>query len=97
LLHSLLYSRTVAVSADLIAAAVLTLLFAAVHNAWDMVWIEIKTPSLDFITGGYTSSSSRKINARTAGVVEVTSPLERPALMSLGGHRIAHCCSCLSP
>jgi len=33
-------------SANLIAAAVLTLLFAAVRNAWDMmVWIVIKTPS----------------------------------------------------
>jgi len=35
-----------AISADLIAAAVLTLLFAAIRNAWDMmVWIVIKTPS----------------------------------------------------
>jgi len=35
-----------AVSADLIAAAVLTLLVAAIRNAWDMmVWIVIKTPS----------------------------------------------------
>ena len=34
-----------AVSADFIAAAVLTLLFAAIRNAWDMmVWIVIKTP-----------------------------------------------------
>ena len=33
-------------SADLIAAAVLTLLLAAIRNAWDMmVWIVIKTPS----------------------------------------------------
>jgi hypothetical protein len=41
----LLCTRT-AVSADLIAAAVLTLLFAAIRNAWDMmVWIVIKTPS----------------------------------------------------
>ena len=33
-------------SANLIAAAVLTLLFAAIRNAWDMmVWIVIKTPS----------------------------------------------------
>jgi hypothetical protein len=35
-----------AVSANLIAAAVLTLLLAAIRNAWDMmVWIVIKTPS----------------------------------------------------
>src|SRR5215475_8937602 len=34
------------VSADLIAAAVLILLLAAIRNAWDMmVWIVIKTPS----------------------------------------------------
>jgi hypothetical protein len=34
------------VSANLIAAAVLTLLLAAMRNAWDMmVWIVIKTPS----------------------------------------------------
>ncbi len=33
-------------SADLIAAAVLTLLLAAIRNAWDMmVWIVIKTPA----------------------------------------------------
>src|SRR6266851_6784345 len=33
-------------SANLIAAAVLTLLFAGIRNAWDMmVWIVIKTPS----------------------------------------------------
>jgi hypothetical protein len=33
-------------SANLIAAAVLTLLFAAIRNAWDMmVWIVIKIPS----------------------------------------------------
>jgi hypothetical protein len=33
-------------SANLIAAAVLTLLLAATRNAWDMmVWIVIKTPS----------------------------------------------------
>jgi hypothetical protein len=33
-------------SANLIAAAVLTLLFAAIRNVWDMmVWIVIKTPS----------------------------------------------------
>jgi hypothetical protein len=33
-------------SADLIAAALLTLLFAGVRNAWDMmVWIVIKAPS----------------------------------------------------
>jgi hypothetical protein len=35
-----------AASANLTAAAVLTLLFAAIRNAWDMmVWIVIKTPS----------------------------------------------------
>jgi hypothetical protein len=35
-----------AASANLIAAAVLTLLFAGIRNAWDMmVWIVIKTPS----------------------------------------------------
>jgi hypothetical protein len=42
---ALLFTRAVAVSADLIAAAVLILLFAAIRNAWDMmVWIVIKTP-----------------------------------------------------
>jgi hypothetical protein len=42
----LLFTHAAAVSADLIAAAVLTLLFAAIRNAWDMmVWIVIKTPS----------------------------------------------------
>jgi hypothetical protein len=42
----LLFTRIAALSADLIAAAVLTLLFAAIRNAWDMmVWIVIKTPS----------------------------------------------------
>jgi hypothetical protein len=42
----LLFTRAATVSADLIAAAVLTLLFAAIRNAWDMmVWIVIKTPS----------------------------------------------------
>jgi hypothetical protein len=35
-----------AASADLMAAAVLTLLLAAIRNAWDMmVWIVIQTPS----------------------------------------------------
>jgi hypothetical protein len=33
-------------SANLIAAALLTLLFAGIRNAWDMmIWIVIKTPS----------------------------------------------------
>jgi hypothetical protein len=33
-------------SAELLAAAVLMLLFAAIRNAWDMmVWIVIKTPN----------------------------------------------------
>jgi hypothetical protein len=43
----LLLTRTAtAISADLIAAAVLTLLLAAIRNAWDMMlWIVIKTPS----------------------------------------------------
>ncbi len=42
----LLFSHTSVISADLIAAAVLTLLFAAIRNAWDMmVWIVIETPS----------------------------------------------------
>jgi hypothetical protein len=41
----LLLMRTPA-SANLIAAAVLTLLLAGIRNAWDMmVWIVIKTPS----------------------------------------------------
>jgi hypothetical protein len=41
----LLFTHDGAVSADLFAAAVLTLLFAAIRNAWDMmVWIVIKTP-----------------------------------------------------
>jgi hypothetical protein len=41
----LLFTRSAALSADLLAAAVLTLLFAAIRNAWDMmVWIVIKTP-----------------------------------------------------
>jgi hypothetical protein len=42
----LLFTHAAAVSADLIAAAVLILLFAAIRNAWDMmVWIVIKTPA----------------------------------------------------
>jgi len=42
---ALLFMQSTA-SPNLIAAAVLTLLFAAVRNAWDMmVWIVIKTPS----------------------------------------------------
>jgi hypothetical protein len=42
----LLLTHAAAISADLLAAAVLTLLFAAIRNAWDMmVWIVIKTPS----------------------------------------------------
>jgi hypothetical protein len=42
---ALLFTHAAAVSADLIAAAVLTLLFAAIRNAWDMmVWIVIRTP-----------------------------------------------------
>jgi hypothetical protein len=41
----LLFTHSAAVGADLIAAAVLTLLFAAIRNAWDMmVWIVIKSP-----------------------------------------------------
>jgi hypothetical protein len=41
---ALLFAQSAA-SANLIAAAVLTLLVAAVRNAWDMmVWIVIKTP-----------------------------------------------------
>jgi hypothetical protein len=42
---ALLLMQSVA-SPNLIAAAVLTLLFAAIRNAWDMmVWIVIKTPT----------------------------------------------------
>jgi hypothetical protein len=41
----LLFARSGALSADLLAAAVLTLLFSAIRNAWDMmVWIVIKAP-----------------------------------------------------
>ena len=41
-----------AAGAELIAAALLVLLFAGVRNAWDMmVWIVLKTPS-----GGAPSS-----------------------------------------
>jgi hypothetical protein len=41
----LVFTRAGAVGADLLAAAVLTLLFAAIRNAWDMmVWIVIQTP-----------------------------------------------------
>ena len=41
----LLFTHSAAVSADVIAAAVLILLFAAIRNAWDMmVWIVMKTP-----------------------------------------------------
>jgi hypothetical protein len=41
----LLFTQKAALGADLIAAAVLTLLFAAIRNAWDMmVWIVIQTP-----------------------------------------------------
>ena len=43
---ALLFTHTAVLSADLIAAAVLILLFAAIRNAWDMmVWIVIKTPT----------------------------------------------------
>jgi hypothetical protein len=46
LIAAVLLCMRVAVSTDLIAAAVLTLLFAAIRNAWDMmVWIVIKTPA----------------------------------------------------
>ena len=46
LIAAVLLCMRAAVSADLIAAAVLTLLFAAIRNAWDMmVWIVIKTPA----------------------------------------------------
>lgn len=42
---ALLFTHAAVLSADLMAAAVLTLLFAAIRNAWDMmVWIVIKTP-----------------------------------------------------
>jgi len=42
----LLCNRSATFSADLIAVAVLTLLCAAIRNAWNMmVWIVIKTPS----------------------------------------------------
>jgi hypothetical protein len=41
----LLFTHDGPVSADLFAAAVLTLLFSAIRNAWDMmVWIVIETP-----------------------------------------------------
>ena len=40
-----LFFHDAVVSSDLIAAAMLTLLFVAIRNAWDMmVWIVIKTP-----------------------------------------------------
>src|SRR5262249_37605512 len=46
LISALLLLMQSTVSANLIAAAVLTLLLAAIRNAWDMmVWIVIKTPS----------------------------------------------------
>ena len=46
LIAAVLLCTRAAVSADLIAAAVLTLLFGGIRNAWDMmVWIVIKTPS----------------------------------------------------
>jgi hypothetical protein len=46
LIAAVLLCMRAAVSADLIAAAVLTLLFAAIRNAWDMMlWIVIKTPA----------------------------------------------------
>lgn len=42
---ALLLGHQAAAGTDLIAAAVLTLLFAAIRNAWDMmVWIVIATP-----------------------------------------------------
>jgi hypothetical protein len=42
----LLCIQAAAISADLIAAAVLTLLLAAIRNAWDMmVWIVIQSPN----------------------------------------------------
>ncbi len=44
----LMSTHAAVLSADLIAAAVLTLLFAAIRNAWDMmVWIVIETPGRD--------------------------------------------------
>jgi hypothetical protein len=46
LIAAVLLCTRAPVSADLIAAAVLTLLFGGIRNAWDMmVWIVIKTPS----------------------------------------------------
>ncbi len=46
LIAAVLLCTRAAASADLIAAAVLTLLLAAIRNAWDMmVWIVIKTPA----------------------------------------------------
>jgi hypothetical protein len=46
LISAVLLLMQSAASANLIAAAVLTLLFTAIRNAWDMmVWIVIKTPS----------------------------------------------------
>jgi hypothetical protein len=46
LLSAVLLVMRSAESANLIAAALLTLLFAAIRNAWDMmVWIVIKAPS----------------------------------------------------
>jgi hypothetical protein len=46
LISAVLLLMQSSVSANLIAAAVLTLLLAAMRNAWDMmVWIVIKTPS----------------------------------------------------
>jgi cobalamin synthase len=46
LIAAVLLVMQAAASANLIAAAVMTLLFAAIRNAWDMmVWIVIKTPS----------------------------------------------------
>jgi hypothetical protein len=50
---ALLFTHQAAVSADLIAAAVLTLLFAAIRNAWDMmVWIVLRTPGSGPPDGG---------------------------------------------
>jgi hypothetical protein len=46
LMSAVLLLMQSAMSANLIAAAVLTLLLAGIRNAWDMmVWIVIKTPS----------------------------------------------------
>jgi hypothetical protein len=46
LIAAVLLVMKAAASANLIAAAVMTLLLAAIRNAWDMmVWIVIKTPS----------------------------------------------------